>query len=946
MRFEPGLALDQYRIVEQLGAGGMGEVWLAEDTRLGRQVALKRLPAALARDPQLLERFRREARTLATLSHPNIVTIHAVEESDAGPFLTMELVRGRTLTHEIPPGGMPPARALELAITIAGALAAAHEGGIVHRDLKPDNIMLGDDGRLRVLDFGLAVARVAAGEPPADSATVALSANLTRQGTIVGTVAYMSPEQAQGRPADARSDVFSLGIVMYEMLSGRRPFTGSDQVSILAAILRETPPPCDRLNPAVPARLAAIVSRCLEKDPALRYETAAALGGELTALRDWAHGEGLIELGRIAERIQGLEEGPEAWQAFVLGREIAKLAPGDPQLLRLLPYFSRDISVTSDPPGARVSVKYYGAPDSEWLAMGNTPLTGASWPKGITRIRVEHEGRRSAEDVIYNLEFVGALWHYTLQSPEQAADGMEWVPAGTFPLFMPGLDHLEPEPTPGLFMDRDPVTNAGYKRFVDAGGYADPAWWRERVTVDGVELPHAEVMQRFVDSTGQPGPAGWELGDVPRGEASLPVSGVSWYEAAAYAAWAGKRLPTIFHWNFVAFTVASAQIIAQANLAGRGLLPVGSTHSMNRFGVRDLAGNVREWAWNATSRGDKRFLLGGGWNDPEYAFNDAWAQQALDRSPTNGFRCMRVVGPEPNRDRLERVVDMPFRDFRAETPVSDAGFEFFLRQFHYDRTPLAASIDSDAPSVLGRFQTVTLAAAYGGERLTLHLFLPDKGTPPYAPVVMFPGSNAIHTRTFSVQDLRRIDFITRSGRAIVLPVLKGTYHRGGDLHSDYPAETAAYRDYVIMWVKDLARAIDYLETRADIDVGRLAYFGLSWGGALGAIMPAVERRIRANVLYVAGLSFQRALPEVDALNYIGRVTQPTLMLNGEFDFFFPMESSQRPMFDLLGTPPEHKRRLTFTGGHSVPRTETIKETLAWLERYAGPLPGSPRKAAP
>lgn len=937
MRFEPGLELEHYRLLEPLGAGGMGEVWLAEDLKLGRQVAIKRLPAALASDPQWLERFLREARTLAALNHPNIVTIHAVEESQASPFLTMELVRGRTLSRDIPAGGLPSAQVLDLAITIAGALAAAHERGIVHRDLKPDNIMMGDDGRLRVLDFGLATTRVVA-EPPAgglDGSTIAIDSGLTRQGTIIGTIAYMSPEQAQGRPADTRSDVFSLGIVLYEMASGLRPFTGSDQMSILASILRDVPPPCDRVNPAASTRLAAVIDRCLEKDPARRYATAAELRDELVALRTWVRGDALTELTRIVDRIQGLEEGPEAWQAFELGREIAKLAPGDPQLQRLSPIFARELNVTSDPPGANVFVKYYGTPEAGWTPMGVTPLENLPWPKGFTRIRVEREGRRAAEDLIWNHDYIGTTWAFTLFAPDHAPPEMEWVPAGQFALHVPGLDHLEAEPTTGFFMDRNPVTNAEYKRFVDAGGYAKPEFWREPVLADDRELTRTEAVARFVDATGHAGPAGWEVGEYPRGEGNLPVSGVCWYEAAAYAAWAGKQLPTIFHWNRVAFTVASAQIIAQSNLAARGPVPVDTTLSFNRYGVRDLAGNVREWTWNAASPGERRFILGGGWNDPEYSFNDAWAQSALDRSPTNGFRCIRSDPPDPNAERLGRMIDLPFRDFLAETPVPDAVFEYFLRQFRYDRTPLQVTIEADEPSALGRWQTVTFAAAYGGERMCAHVFLPERGRPPYQPIVMFPGSNAIHTRTFNVLDLRRIDFLTRSGRAIVLPVFKGTYHRGGDLHSDYPTETASYRDYVTMWGKDLGRTIDYLESRGDMDVERIGYFGLSWGGAMGAIMPAIERRIRANVLYVAGLCFQHALPEVDAINYITRVTQPTLMLNGEFDFFFPSETSQRPMFELFGTPAEHKRRLTFPGGHSVPRTETIRETLAWFDRYLG-----------
>jgi len=216
-----------------------------------------------------------------------------------------------------------------------------------------------------------------------------------------------------------------------------------------------------------------------------------------------------------------------------------------------------------------------------------------------------------------------------------------------------------------------------------------------------------------------------------------------------------------------------------------------------------------------------------------------------------------------------------------------------------------------------------------------YLFLPDDATPPYQAVVLFPGSGAIHTRSSTDLDLNRADYIVKSGRVVLYPVLKGTYERGGELNSDYQNETAAYKDYVIRWVKDIGRSIDYLETRDDVDADRIAYYGLSWGGALGAIVPAAEPRFKAVVLYVAGLMFQRALPEVDQINYLPRVTQPTLMLNGELDFFFPVETSQKPMFELLGAAAEDKRYRVYPGGHSAPRVEVIREALGWLDRYLG-----------
>jgi hypothetical protein len=224
------------------------------------------------------------------------------------------------------------------------------------------------------------------------------------------------------------------------------------------------------------------------------------------------------------------------------------------------------------------------------------------------------------------------------------------------------------------------------------------------------------------------------------------VTGVSWYEAAAYARWAGKSLPTIFHWNRVAFTVASSRIVPLSNLAGSAAVAVGSTKSMNRYGVSDLAGNVREWTWNASGDEHDRFILGGGYSDPDYAFADAYAQPPFDRSPTNGFRCIRSLEPEPHLARLERVIDRPHRDFRAERPVPDDVFAQYLRQFAYDRTPLDPKVEEEKATPSGVRQKITFNAAYGGERMLAYLFLPPEGKPPYQVVVEFPGSGAISTR--------------------------------------------------------------------------------------------------------------------------------------------------------------------------------------------------------
>jgi serine/threonine protein kinase/Tol biopolymer transport system component len=276
--------LGHYRIVRPLGAGGMGEVFLADDGKLGRKVALKVLAHALAADPERRGRFEREARAVAALNHPNIITIYSVEDRDGVLFLTMELVEGKTLTELIPPHGMSLEQVLHVAIPLADAVGAAHQRGITHRDLKPANVMVTDEGRVKVLDFGLAKLQE---ESPVDGLSVTVTREqLTSEGRIVGTVAYMSPEQAQGKAVDARSDVFSLGVLLFEMATGEKPFKGDTNMSLLSAIIKDTPSSITDLRQDLPRDVGRILRRCLAKDPEERYQTAKDLRNDLRLLKE------------------------------------------------------------------------------------------------------------------------------------------------------------------------------------------------------------------------------------------------------------------------------------------------------------------------------------------------------------------------------------------------------------------------------------------------------------------------------------------------------------------------------------------------------------------------------------------------------------------------------------------------------------------------------------
>ena len=277
-----GTTLSQYRILEKLGEGGMGEVYLAEDTSLKRKVALKVLPAEMAADPERLARFKREAESVAALNHPNIVTIHSVEEFEGKHFLTMEWVDGQTLGELMSRGAMPLNKIFDLGVPIADALASAHEEGITHRDLKPANVMVTQKGRVKVLDFGLAKLAVEGGEEGSDEQPTQA---LTQEGLAVGTVPYMSPEQVRGEGVDHRTDIFSLGVLLYEMASGQRPFGGKSSADLVSAILRDRPPSVTELRAELPHHLGRVLQRCMEKDPEKRFQTAKDVKNELEGLK-------------------------------------------------------------------------------------------------------------------------------------------------------------------------------------------------------------------------------------------------------------------------------------------------------------------------------------------------------------------------------------------------------------------------------------------------------------------------------------------------------------------------------------------------------------------------------------------------------------------------------------------------------------------------------------
>ncbi len=982
----------RYQVVEELGQGGMGRVFKVLDREVGEPIALKLLRGEIATREDTIRRFREELRLARRISHKNVCRMFDLGSSEGTYFITMEYVDGEDLKKFIRRSGLlTVGKAVAIARQVGEGLAEAHRLGVVHRDLKPQNIMIDGEGNARIMDFGIARSIRAEG--------------VTGTGVMIGTPEYMSPEQVDGRAADPRADIYALGVILFEMLSGRLPFEGDTPLSVAVKHKTEAPPDPRALNPGIPAGLAGAILKCLEKDRERRYGSTAGLladlervgdeiagaGGSPAAPRekarprkmreppkpatpkapavarpsagfrwkkavvpvtllavmalsfaayrylhhnakvDWAKGTALPEVMRLVSE-------SEYSEAFWLSRKAEEVIPKDPRLASLWPEMSLEVSVETEPPGARVSIKAYKDVEGEWRELGTTPLPAERIPLGLLRWKVEKPGYRT---VTVAGSGSGGRLRFVLDRPEDLPPRMVRVPGGVYDPRLLLLARWRSVEIGEFLIDEYEVTNREFKMFVDAGGYRNREFWKHPFEGDDRTMTWEEAVPLFLDRTGRPGPSTWELGGYPEGQDDLPVGGLSWFEAAAYAEFAAKSLPTVFHWAVSAGPQYSSSIVLLSNFGGKGPAPGGRYQGLGPFGTQDMGGNVREWCWNAS--GDMRYILGGAWDDPSYFFNQMNAVSPFDRSSANGFRCVRYVAPGSFPAFLAGPLpQLLVRDFSKETPVSDEVFAVYKRFYAYDRKELNAVTESvDDTSSFWRKEKIAYDAAYGKERIIAYLYLPKKGVPPYQTVIYLPGSSAMALRSSEDLPTGNFDFLVKSGRAVLYPVYKSTYERG-DGFSFYTDELTAisWRDHGIMWSKDFSRSVDYLESRPEVDADRLAYMGSSWGGHQGVNILALEKRIKTGMLLNGGLlpyEELKSVPEADHINFAPRVTVPVLMLNGRYDYLFPVEASQKPLFRLLGTPEEHKRHLLYDSEHNLPRNEMITETLNWLDKYLGPV---------
>ncbi len=947
----------RYTISNEIGHGGMATVYLAHDIKHGREVAIKLLRPELAQAVGA-ERFLREVNIAATLQSPHVLPLLESGEVDGLLYYVMPFVRGQSLRGVLAERGtLPPNEAMRLLRDVVDGLAHAHRNGVVHRDVKPDNVMVAERHAV-VMDFGVAKAM-------GDSVS---KHSLTSIGFSLGTPAYMAPEQAAADPnVDARADIYAVGVMAYELLSGAPPFTGAPQ-TVLAAHISTAPEPLQVRAPNVPPAIARLVMRCLEKEPAKRFQSADELLQEIESLSTptagfaaspasatqkrrgaliaaavvvvaaavtivftrptraaWVASTGLPEMHRLVEA-------GEQDSAFSVALAIDSVWHSDSAVKLLPPFFVRRIVLQVDPKDAQVCRASF-ADTTRWHCFVAGSNDSVLVPNRGGLFRVSKAGYRTT----YRAAITPSL--IPIDKLDAPHPEMERIAGDNFSTFLVGAEGIPNVKLGEFLLDRFEVTNKQYKAFVDAGGYRDSSYWQAPFRDGTATLSFTQAMARFVDRTGRPSPSTWESGDFPAGQAEYPVSGVSWYEAAAYARFAKKSLPTVFHWAHAASIGLSKFIVPLSNLEGKGPLPVGTLRGVALGGVSDMAGNVREWCLNASESGD-RFILGGGWSDPKYAFTDAYAQPPMNRAEINGIRLALYGDHDSGLAKASATLPHAFTDYAKEKPVTDAMFASFPRVFDYDPVALNAKVESrDTTSDGYNVERVSFDAAYGKEREYAWVYTPKQGRPPYQSIVFFPGSGVIGAAasTSSRALDSRASWALQTGRAVVVPIYKSTFERSDSLHSDIPDQSIFWRDHVVMWVKDYKRTLDYLSTRKDFDSTRFVYEGLSWGGNMAPLVLASEPRLKAAILYVAGLTMERGRPEVDPFNYLPRVRQPVLMLNGRYDFFFPVRSAQEPFFRNLGAPAADRKYIVYEGGHDVPRTELIREGIAWLDKYVGPV---------
>lgn len=1010
---------NEFVVIKRIGRGATSEVFLVRTTgRYQRLAACKLLKEGLL-GTRMSDQLLREGEFLARMEHPAIPTFFRSGKTDSGrPFLLLERVSGQPITEFCRDHQLDLHSRIRLFIKVCKGVEHAHVKGIIHRDLKPTNVLTEDvDGTPmpKIIDFGISQSKI--------SNTSQSSAEADWH-EMTGSIAYMSPEHLikSREGIDTRSDIYSLGVLLYEIVTGSHPYyqqlceaDNMDEISEFISSHQCSPPSifrkvsrsriyrCERIG----EDLDSIICKMMEKNISNRYGTISQAANDLqsyleckpistcsrpvrTGVRRWfqrnryavnlalavtivmilffsyrQYSQDLL-ISRENELTQQIQQIQMEWgnrqaasmqrdrarqetvprlelllkenrvaEAFHQATKFTELLSDDHQFQKLWEDISTTITCSYLPSGTAFHLRIEENGSQEWVFLGKTPFVHLEVPKGRAHLKLAHPDYQPREINLRLPEEFSIIQTELLEPLSAAVPGMVLVPVEKN-LFDP-VDS-EGEVRTDFWIDQYEVTNAQFNDFVSSGGYLNESYWDGiPMEKEGKAMSLEQARLLFTDKTGELGPSTWVNGHYPEGAAQLPVSGVSWYEAYAYANYCGKDLPTQAHWKR-ASSSSYPQDLAEWSNFGLELLPVTQNSHIGYYHTYNLFGNVREWCMNPCDA-DQRAMLGASVGDAGYMFYMPRVESPWDRMPANGFRCMLAKDQSEYEALAKNVIALPKRDVSS---LKREPIDALKHWYGYDKTvPLQPMVIRDSNASLEgdhayRYKIVEINAVYDDERFQVHFFEPEKQKD-VPTLVYLPGIGRYNVqRDFRITGSRDMDMIlvhrlALLGYRVIYPIYNGTYERwnGSSLSIDFREKPAEAQSNWIRGVQDLFRVVDYLCQAEDLNQDKLICVGLSNGAARAITAMSIDDRFKAGILISAGLTdWHQDRPVLNHYHFAPHVGQPLLMITGLQDSLYRYENSQVPLFQDLGS--SEKKHVALPGGHLPDVNEIVEAIHAWI----------------